>query len=138
MTKLLDRYPAYFMVGTFAAAVTIGLREIVGRILGDDQPIGYGISMVVGYSIGIMISYTLQRRFTFTQARNNTSEQLKFIGTALFGMALTIALAYGLQLGLQFVPFFPQFHKTLAFTGGALLTSFVTYFINKKFTFKLS
>jgi len=137
LPNALDRYPSYFVIGSSIAAATIGLREVLGRAWGEQNPIVFNLSMVTAYGAGIIVSYVLQRRFTFKKlAQNPWLERVKYLGTALLGMGLTIIFANGIKWGLDFIPLLIELHRTLAFGSAALLTSFVTYFVNKRFTFR--
>jgi len=130
----------YFLAGLGSAAVSISVRELVGRGVGDAQTQGYVLSIFVAYVLGTVTSYVLNRRFTFTEKANSLlavrRERFWFAMTALAGMGLTTVLAVGLRWVLDLSPLFPALHSTLAFIIAALITSVFTFLFNQFFTFR--
>jgi len=130
----------YFLAGLGSAAVSISVRELVGRGVGDQQTQGYVFSIFVAYLLGTLTSYILNRRFTFTEKAKTIlalrRERFWFAMVALAGMGLTTVLAVGLRWILDWSPLFPVFHSTLAFIVAALITSVFTFLFNQFFTFR--
>ena len=127
-------YPAYLGVATIVGALTIAAREVLGWMLGRDNPTSYALTVVLAYAGGTILNYTLQGSFTFRQP-SSTRMLARFATVAFVGMFLTAVLAAALRYGLAFDVLFGRFGPAAAFAGGALLASAITFSVNARIVF---
>jgi putative flippase GtrA len=144
LLKVFHKYPTYFVVGSFVTFITIILRDIIGRFF-SPYSFGYVLSIVAVYPVGIGLSYILQSRLTFQvkkyNSRENASRFFLFIATHLLGLILTIFLSiifrYLMQLSYPNISLLKIISRdSFAYIIAVLITSIMTYIINKKVTFK--
>ena len=139
--EVLSRYHIYFVVGIVNTIVAVTLREITGIFL-DGYDFGYTISIVISYVAALALCFYLHDRFTFAnqhkpKARHSERKITSFIATYFLGMGLTVVFSLGFRQIFQVYNMaLVNLHDTMAFVVAALLTSVVTYLINKLFVFK--
>src|SRR5258708_34320209 len=63
------RYFVYVIVATVVGGITIAIREVLARLLGDDTKLNYALSVLIAYACGIILSFFWQARVTFRQHR---------------------------------------------------------------------
>lgn len=138
---LFSSYPTYFTVGLFNTIFTIGLREIIEVYIDSEELLGYIISIVFAYTVGILVSFALHSYLTFAKSRKYSKKFLKrfvyFYGNQSLGMVLTIGLSLLIRETLELTQISTKFENTIAFSMAAILTSIVTYVINKLFIFNI-
>ena len=61
----IRQYGRYTVIGAVVGFITIGLREIAGRLLPADDPQFYLVSVGLAYAFGMVLNYLLQRALTF-------------------------------------------------------------------------
>ena len=127
-------YPAYLGVATIVGALTIAAREVLGWMLGRDNPASYALTVVLAYAGGTILNYTLQGSFTFRQP-SSTRMLARFATVAVAGMCLSTVLAAALRYGLAFDALFGRFGPAAAFAAGALLASALTFSVNARLVF---
>jgi putative flippase GtrA len=125
------QYTRFLTVGAFVAFITVGSREVIGRLLGADIPVLYSLSVLMAYAIGMLLSFLLNQKFTFNKAATSGwKTYIPFIGIALLGMLLTSLISLALRYGLHFESLLGKYSAAASFAGAALLTSCITYPLN--------
>ena len=81
------KYGRYTVIGAVVGFITIGLREIAGRLLPADNPQFYLVSVGSAYAFGIVLNYLLQRALTFRHASPDARQLASFVIVALIGAA---------------------------------------------------
>src|SRR5690349_4835694 len=99
------QYARFLFVGAIVGIITVGARELIGRVLVADTRQAYSASVILAYVIGITLSFMLNNRFTFSNSSGYERSWkifLQFAGIAIIGLLtvwlLSLALRYGLRL----------------------------------------
>lgn len=129
----------YIFVGSFVgliALVTLALSEL----LLSPSKLVYTISVAGVYAGGIILSYVLHKRITFqiSSELNHRKAFPKFSAVAIFSAALTTGFSYIFKYHLYWPVGLLPFAGSLSFAIACLLTSAITYYLNKKWAFELS
>ena len=119
------QFARFLLVGGIAAAANIGSRALFGLW------IEYVPAMVLAFCIGLSTAFLLNRGWVFDRSgRHWSSEALWFLVINLLGLALTIAIGWG--LGRQLFPMLGlgpgEPWDTLAHAvgvGAPIITSFI-------------
>jgi putative flippase GtrA len=131
------QYARFLIVGAFVGLVTVGCRELIGHLLGDDTPRNYSVSVILAYAVGIALSFLLNHRFTFGGGADsrNWRKFLQFAAFAVVGLGTTWALSLALRYGTPLDAFAGPLAKPLAFACASLLSSLLIYPLNSRFVF---
>ena len=124
------------LIGAVVGFITIGLREIKGRLLPADNPQFYLVSVGLAYAFGIVLNYLLQRALTFRHASPDARQLASFVIVALIGAAATALLALVFRYGLPLDLWLGRWSPALAFAAAALASSLLTYWLNAQFVFQ--
>jgi putative flippase GtrA len=117
------RFLRYASVGALATAVHYGV--LVGLVEGGLLAPRYAAA--VGAWIGAQVAFAGNARFTFDGAVFDLRSWIRFQLTALVGAAISFSIvALGVRAGL---------HYLLAQALATLLTLFITYEINRRWSF---
>lgn len=143
LLKSFSQYPLYFIIGGLISLFVIILRECLDRLISIESTRNYSASVILAYLIGIFMSFVLHSRITFYSDRPLTSHQkvkqiTSFFSNSLLSLVLTLLLSLIFRKILFLLPIPGNWINTLAFSFAALLTSIVTYLINKTIVFRLS
>lgn len=141
--KSFGQYPLYFIIGGLISIFVIIVRECLDRLIPIESTRTYSASVILAYLIGILMSFVLHSRITFYSAQPLTSRQkikqiTSFFSNSLLSLVLTLLVSLVLRKLLLLLPIPGNWGNTLAFGFAALLTSIVTYLINKIIVFRLS
>lgn len=113
----------YASVGALATAVHYGV--LVGLV--EAGGVAPRFAAAIGAWVGAQVAFVGNARFTFDGAQMNVRSWFRFQLTALIGAAISFAIvAAGVRLGL---------HYLIAQAVATLLTLFVTYEINRRWSF---
>ena len=134
------QYAKFLAVGTFVGLVTVGLRELIGRILGADNATYYSLSVVLAYAVGIVLSYALNRRATFGADSSSATVTafVLFTAIALLGTASTWAFSLLIRYGAHLSVLLGNFAAAAAFALAAVVSTLITYPLNARFVFRRS
>jgi putative flippase GtrA len=136
----LSQYARFLLVGGFVGLITLGARELVGRVLIADNAAYYSVSVLIAYALGIALSYALNRRHTFNLAGGSSgySDFALFALIALGGALSTWMLSLALRYGAHLEMLLGRSSATVAFALATLLSSLITYPLNAQFVFRRS
>jgi putative flippase GtrA len=117
------RFLRYASVGALATAVHYSV--LVGLVEGGGLAPRYAAA--IGAWIGAQVAFVGNAWFTFDGAQANLRSWVRFQVTAVVGAAISFAIvAAGVRLGLYYL---------IAQALATLLTLFVTYEINRRWSF---
>lgn len=133
----VTRYARFLLVGALVGILTVGCRELIGRILIVDTRLTFTVSVVLAYAFGITVSFLLNRRFTFDGqgTSHNAGTFLRFVAIALVGLVLTWLLSFTFRYAANLDAQIGPAAKPTAFAVAALLASLLTYPLNARFVF---
>jgi putative flippase GtrA len=133
-----SQYARFLAVGALVGGVTVGLRELIARLLAVDSAWCYSLSVVLAYLVGIVLSYILNRRLTFRQvgASTDPSAFAFFAAIALLGTFCTWAFSLLLRYGAHFNALLGGFAAAAAFALAAVISTLITYPLNARFVFR--
>lgn len=125
----LAQYARFLTTGGAVGALTVACRELIGWLLGADDPARYSISIVTAYAIGIVLSFIINRRYTFRYAGRLGvwASFLRFLGVALAGLLLSWSLSLTLRYETSWAIEPGRFSALAAFAIATILSSAVTY-----------
>jgi len=130
-------YCRYFVIGSVVGCLALLAREVIAVLLPADTPIYYMLSVILVYAGGILVSYYGHRMVTFRNisASAGVIKSLSaFSLIAISGMFTTVSLSalfrYGIPIQMG------RHQPALAFALATLVTSVLTYRLNKIYTFK--
>ena len=132
-------YSKYFVVGGFIGIFGIGLRELIARMLPEDDPIYYSASVMLTYALLVFVSFFTHRKITFVDfvpVKSTTHSLVRFIATGLIGLGSVTILSNIIRYGLPLELVFGEYSGGTAFAAAAILTSILTFLLNAFFTFK--
>jgi putative flippase GtrA len=134
----MSEYARFLAVGAFVGVVTVGLREVIARVLVTDSAGYYSLSVVLAYLVGIALSYLLNRRFTFghSGAAVSLTPIALFALIALLGTISTWAFSLLLRYGAHFNALLGPFGAAVAFALAAVISTVITYPLNARFVFR--
>ncbi len=131
------RYMVYVIVATVVGAITVAIREVLARLLGEDNRFNYALSVLISYICGIVLSFFGQARVTF---RDRRGRQLRrrfslFVIMAVVSSILTVAISRLLRYEAGFDQLFGAAGAGAAFGLAAVITSVFAYVANARFVF---
>lgn len=131
------RYFVYVIVATVVGGITIAIREVLARLLGDDTKFNYALSVLIAYACGIILSFFWQARVTFRQHRVGKlrSRFSLFAVMAVASSILTVTLSRLLRYEGGFDHLFGIAGPGIAFGLAGVLTSVIAYAANARFVF---
>lgn len=137
MKMSLTRYARFLVVGAFVGILTVGCRELIGRILVVDTRLTFTVSIVLAYAFGITLGFLLNHRFTFDAdgTSRNAGMFLRFVVVAVIGLVLTWLLSFTFRYAANLDAQIGPAAKPAAFAIAALLASLITYPLNARFVF---
>lgn len=120
------RYPYFFIIGSIGYGISIGLTFLFTEYI----RLWYLLSFIIAALISLTCSFILNSLFTF---RGCLRESLKeryalYIGFYTISALVTFALVYILTSIFNM-------HYLVSITAVTLVSSFITYIVNKKFIF---
>jgi putative flippase GtrA len=134
----LSQYARFLVIGGFVGLITVGCRELIGRMLVTDSAAYYSLSVVLAYALGIALTYVLNRRHTFNQRDTSASYSTfaLFALIALLGAFCTWMLSLLLRYGAHLNALLGNCAAAAAFALAALLSTLITYPLNARFVFR--
>jgi putative flippase GtrA len=125
----LAQYARFLATGGAVGALTVACRELIGWLLGADNPACYSISVLTAYAIGIVLSFIINRRYTFNDCDTLgiRSTFLRFLGVALSGLLLTWSFSLTIRYQTSWLIASGSYSGMAAFAVATLLASAVTY-----------
>jgi putative flippase GtrA len=133
-----SQYLRFLSVGTFVGLVTVGLREIIGRMMIADNAWYYSLSVVLAYVVGIVLSYILNRRLTFGQSDvlASPSAFTLFAAIGVLGTVSTWAFSLLLRYSAHVNAPLGRIAPAVAFALAAVISTLITYPLNARFVFR--
>jgi len=120
-------YPYFFIIGGLAYGINIGLTFLLTEYI----HLWYLLSFIIAALISLTCSFILNSLFTFRgYLRESHPERYAlYIGFYIVSALITFALVYILTSIFNI-------HYLISITVVTLVSSFVTYIVNKKFIFR--
>ena len=136
------KFAKFFSVGVAATLVDWCVCIILAGMFG----FYYIYARTMSYSMGTVVNYTLNRRFTFENTYKKVHYQLmSFVAVAVAGLALNIAIMYGLVeyvfachlYVFQFDSLSINASQSVSMVMATLVVFVFNFFMNKNLTFKI-
>ena len=120
------RYPRFFIIGAFSYIINIGLTFL----LPEYAHLWYLISFSLAALVSLSCSFILNSFYTFRGylRKDNTKRYTLYINFYIISALITFVLVYLLTSIFKM-------HYFVSITVITLISSFITYIINKKFIF---
>lgn len=128
------QYVHYVAVACAAFASTVGCRELLQRLIGQDSVALYTLSMALAYAIGIVVNFLLQRLLTFRTLTRSWRMFHGFVLVAAVGAAVTLVSSLCFRY-LLFDFWIQRWSPTLGFVCGNVVASVSTYLLNATYVF---
>jgi putative flippase GtrA len=129
-TDARRQFVAFVLVGGFAAAVNVGSRLLLNRVM------PYEAAILAAYLCGMATAYALNRRFVFAASgRGVGSELWRFTLVNLVAAAQVWAVSVGLARWIMPAVGFRWHAETVAHVVGVLAPVFTSYLAHKHFSF---
>ena len=133
------KYIRFLFVGGCVGIATVAIREGMARLLPEDTPEYYLVSVVVAYGFGIIASFLLHWSVTFGRHHQiNVGVFLRFFGVALAGLAATSGLSLAIRYALPTAAYLAAYSGMFSFAAATLCASLLTYLLNNYFVFPSS
>ena len=118
------RFARFAVVGGVCFLLTVAVFTLL-----DTSSVHYLAASVMGYAAGMVVGFTLNRLWTFEAGAGSATRQgVRFVATSALGIMLNVVLLKLLVAGLSFA-------KTPAEVVSVLLTSPVTFLVNRHWSF---
>jgi putative flippase GtrA len=134
----LIQYARFLAIGGVVGAITVGCRELIGFLLGADEPFRYSVSVLTAYAIGIVLSFLINRRHTFRDIGRSPkwASFLRFVLVAILGLFLTWLLALTIRYETSWLIAPGKYSASAAFVLAALISTAITYPLNALLVFR--
>lgn len=132
----LYQYFRFCVVGGIVGLLALGAMALAELLLPATRVV-YVVEVLVVYAVGVVLSYLLQKRFTFAVPRSErkAAQFHRFVAIALLGAALTTGLSFALKYFFRWPESLAGFSGSLSFALACLLTSLLTFFLNRQWVF---
>jgi putative flippase GtrA len=134
----IAQYVRFLVVGASVGLITVGFREVIGRLLGVDTAFHYSVSVIVAYALGVVLSFLINQRVTFEAISGSHQWRMffRFIAIALLGLVMTWLLSIAVRYGIRLDDLTGRFAAALSFGTAAFLSSLITYPLNALLVFR--